>query len=373
MIGEPFINVDWLQFYCDMSEFQAVSPLRYERNTNAKGKTFGEIGTVYYQSQPVLEVSMKPYSTVISPTSGLVKIENSLLYHSQAVKVIDWLLSSCRIRVLSVTRVDVCGDFERIAGKTPSGHIYDILTGDVLKVGKSRMFVRGEDLWRLDGVRQVSKKTWVAFNSFDTVGDCAGRFVYMRYGSPTSNVLTYLYNKTRELREVKDKPYIRQRWVGAVNDVWRLEFSIKGRRFDYIYNETGEVMPRDWRLYFSTKVVDIYAMLCRHYWDVRQATGQTRKDREPKIVLWDGYHGDVITIADLTNHRPSNVRERRLIKQLHEEMIIARQDGNSELFSNVRSVGSTLLTRYNLMDWATRKGISFDEEMTGQLSNLPTL
>lgn len=373
MLGEPLINIDWLQFFCDLSEFRTCEPLRYEKNENARGRTFSEIGNVFHGSQPVLEVSWKPYSTVISQTAGLVKVENSLLYHHDAIKVIEWLLWLCNIRVLSITRVDVCGDFERIAGKTPSGHIYDILSGDVLKVGKSRMFVRGEDLWQLDGIRQVGRKTWVAFNSFDVVGDNAGRFVYMRYGSASSNVLTYLYNKTRELKEVKDKPYIRQRWVGTTGDVWRLEFSIKGRRFDYINSETGEVMPCDWRTYLTQSVVDIYAMLCCHYWDIRKATGQVRKDREPKVILWEGYKGETLTLADLTNTRPSNVRERRLIKQLSEEMQSAFRDGAFEMCDRISEIGKSLIIKYDLALWADRKGINFDVDKSGLQPKLPTL
>lgn len=55
-------------------------------------------------------------------------------------------------------------------------------------------------------------------------------FDSIRWGSRSSGVSVYLYNKSKELREVKDKPWIRAAWkkeeLSSKLDVWRVEISI---------------------------------------------------------------------------------------------------------------------------------------------------
>ena len=56
-------------------------------------------------------------------------------------------------------------------------------------------------------------------------------------------MLAYLYNKSQEMADVKEKPYIRERWnqAGLRSDcsVWRLEFSLKSDFFSMIDKDSG--------------------------------------------------------------------------------------------------------------------------------------
>jgi hypothetical protein len=70
---------------------------------------------------------------------------------------------------------------------------------------------------------------------------------YVKWGSDNSNKCCYIYNKSLELKEVKDKPWIRDTWEenGLLNDaqnqVFRCEISIKSDGMDLINLDSGQL------------------------------------------------------------------------------------------------------------------------------------
>ena len=87
-------------------------------------------------------------------------------------------------------------------------------------------------------------------------------YEYLRFGKSTNSYTVYLYDKSRELMEEKDKPYIREIWrkVGLdVDRVWRLELSlrcdiknllyvggkIKKTKLGLVDELTGEILTND--------------------------------------------------------------------------------------------------------------------------------
>ncbi len=75
----------------------------------------------------------------------------------------------------------------------------------------------------------------------------ATKFSGIEFGSGKSSKRCYIYDKTRELTEVKDKPWIRQYWQenGLISDekthVYRAEISIKCDGMDLLNMSTGEL------------------------------------------------------------------------------------------------------------------------------------
>lgn len=375
MNGEPIISVDWLQFFVDLSYYQ-VPWWGGEEILQAKSRTFSEICTISLCGQVVATICRKPYSPVISPTCGTLKIENEFLYLSNSVKLISQIFSDFGIRMLSVTRVDLCGDFERIAGGQPGQLILDLINGKRIKVGHSKYYVHGEDFWKAKGIRQIGERTWVVPNSWEVVGSSSTmRVDYLRYGTNNSNVCCYMYNKSKELREVKDKPYIRNRWKDTHADVWRLEFSIKGRRMSFIEKESGVVMPDDWTIYFSPAVVTYFISLCSHYFNIRENTGQVRKDREKMVDLWGNANASVFYIADIHDMRPSNKADRQFVGKLYAEMKDAEGRGDYDYACRCRQLGQEFVVSHDLWEWSVKKGVSFgDGVKEGQSRmNLPSL
>ena len=360
MKKEPIINVDWLQFFVDLGEYR-VPCEGEERVLSVKARTFAEVVDIYLHGHKVGQICRKPYSTIINPKCGTFKVENVILYANNATAIIENVLTSFGINPLSVTRVDLCGDFETIGGRPPSQMIKDLINGVLLKVGHSKLYLHGEDAWTIKGIRKIGEKTWVATNQFECVGESSSnKLDYLRYGTNNSNVVCYLYNKSKELREVKDKPYVRQRWGNVSGDVWRLEFSVKGRRLSFIEKESGLVLCGDWHEYFKDTIRLYYSGLCCHYFDIRENTGQVRKDREKKVVLFNGV-GDSCYVADLSVVRPSNKADRVFIRRLHEEMCEAYNFGDVETAERYRMIGRKFMIDRDLRKWCYERGYYFEE------------
>lgn len=358
MNAEPIVSLDWLQFFVDLSCYQV--PYYCEENLlSIRTRTFSEVCSISIHGNRVAQICRKPYSSVISPTCGTLKIENEYLYVSNAERIIEQVLKEFNIRILSVTRVDICGDFERICNRQPSQLIKDLINGEVLKVGHAKFYAHGEDLWKAKGVRQIGENTWVCPNSWEVVGARSSmKLDYLRYGSNSSNVCCYLYNKSKELREVKDKPYIRCRWGKTHADVWRLEFSIKGRRMSFIEKESGVVLPQDWKLYLSGYLCDMYTSLALHYFNIRENTGQVRKDRERLVPLWQGCVATHV-LADIHDKHASNRSDRIFVGKLYEEMLRASKQGDIDYAVQCQTLAMEFIASHDLRQWAVKKGYNF--------------
>lgn len=319
MNSEPIVSIDWLQFFCDFSDFVPALPYVYEV-LDVHARVWSECGVLSVCGRPLAHISRAPYSSVICPTSGVLKIDNAVLYMANAVDVIENLLATNHIRILSLTRIDICGDFTRICNQQPGEVIRAILSGKWLRVGQSRFYGRGEDLWKLRGIRQVSAHCWCAENSFEFLGSAntAERFTYLRYGSRSSEVCVYLYNKSLELRQVKDKPYIRRLWDEETRDVWRLEFSLKGKHVCHIEREMRRGLPTKWQGYFCPLVRSVvYSALCQKYFDIRENTKQVRKDREKRVTLFQSLPS-VKWQREPSRATPSNRADKIFLRKLAE-------------------------------------------------------
>jgi hypothetical protein len=108
----------------------------------------------------------------------------------------------------------------------------------------------------LDG-SQLYKVAAVALTNLDETLECSSSLFrnksgsqhieYVKWGSDNSNKCCYIYNKSLELKEVKDKPWIRDTWEenGLLNDaqnqVFRCEISIKSDGMDLINLDSGQL------------------------------------------------------------------------------------------------------------------------------------
>jgi len=217
------IGIDWLQLYVEVPEdfinkysklyelsLEDYQTRQFKKVVTIKDrKTEEQIGTIVYD----------PHSKIMAQTAGVLKIENKYLYQTTLKDWVHNLLNEFNLILLNITRLDLFIDFEQFAGgNDPETFIKQFVSGDVIKCGKSKFQLCGN-------VKKVF--------TYD----------YIKFGSKTSEINYYLYNKTKELREVKNKPYIKEQWtknkIGKTKDVWRLEFSISGGCKELIEN-TGE-------------------------------------------------------------------------------------------------------------------------------------
>ena len=199
------------------------------------------------------------------------------------------------------------------------------------------------------------------FTSYGTAGR-TNTFSYLRYGSRSSRISTYLYNKTKELNEEHDKPYIRDMWrengwLGDQN-VWRLEFSVKGREMKFIEKDTGEILPNNPKLWIKNDIIPtIYASLCDHYFDIREHT-QIRKDREEKIPLWADEDTATHLIKKLDSNKHDNRADKIFVKKLAQ---MQSETTNTDIINMACELGERYLQEKRMVEWAQRNKIEFKQ------------
>lgn len=300
------VNIDWLELYCleslsvypcNADYFRRLGYLVQEREFGTR--QYREMFTLLDQNEePVLEIRRNPVSAtedsrikgMFDPCSCHMRFANRFCYRDDCVQVLLNFLYQHQYTVVRIYRLDICLDFERFdSGDDPQKFLYRYINRKYSKINQSDIAVHGKDLW--DG------RFW---NS-------------VSWGAPKSMVSTKLYNKTMELRERHDKPYIRYAWMAAslvddfVNltkvgkdgqlykpEIWRVEFSIRSSAKAWYITEdcTGAkekhiAMPHDLNCYDTReKLLNAFASLAHHYFHFKKFKEGQRKDRCPDKVLF---------------------------------------------------------------------------------------
>lgn len=242
-------NIDWLEVYC-------LEPILEPRDANYyryKGYEVSErdYGTRVYSEMfvikdqyghPWVEVRRNPPSagqpnSVLQINSCHLRLTNRACYYDRAAGALQDFLTLHGYSYSRISRIDICLDFTIFdSGDNPAAFLRRYIKGKYRKINQARVHIHGDDTW-----------TGQDYNSIS-------------WGSKCSQISTKMYNKTKELKEVHDKPYIRQAWfeAGLVDhpidcykiakdgtktypDVWRIEFSITSSvRGWYTIEENGD-------------------------------------------------------------------------------------------------------------------------------------
>lgn len=239
------ISVDWLQVCCysnslayllDNDYYNKVASLPYwlelqplETRSFARFiRVHTKVGNDWRYCADILAV---PRSTMLNSNIVLVKIHNRFLYSQNYIKLLYDICATFKLSIKGLTRLDLCYDCNSFHnGLKPHKFIKEFVTAEfdspryIYKVGAKQ--------FRVYGGKSVSSAT---------------KFSGIEFGSGKSSKRCYIYDKTRELEEVKDKPWIRQYWHenGLISDekthVYRAEISIKCDGMDLLNMSTGEL------------------------------------------------------------------------------------------------------------------------------------
>ena len=239
------ISVDWLQVCCYSNNlayllnndyYNKVDSLPYwlelqpleTRNFARFIRVYTKVGNDWRYCADILAV---PRSTMLNSNIVLVKIHNRFLYSQNYIKLLYNICATFKLSIKGLTRLDLCYDCNSFhGGLKPHKFIKEFVTAEfdspkyIYKVGAKE--------FRVYGGKSVSSTT---------------KFTGIEFGSGKSSKRCYIYDKTRELEEVKDKPWIRQYWQqnGLISDakthVYRAEISIKCDGMDLLNMSTGEL------------------------------------------------------------------------------------------------------------------------------------
>lgn len=239
------ISVDWLQVCCYSNNlayllnndyYNKIDSLPYwlelqpleTRNFARFIRVHTKVGNDWRYCADILAV---PRSTMLNSNIVLVKIHNRFLYSQNYIKLLYDICDAFKLSIKGLTRLDLCYDCNSFhGGLKPHKFIKEFVTAEfdspryIYKVGAKQ--------FRVYGGKSVSSAT---------------KFSGIEFGSGKSSKRCYIYDKTRELEEVKDKPWIRQYWQenGLISDskthVYRAEISIKCDGMDLLNMSTGEL------------------------------------------------------------------------------------------------------------------------------------
>lgn len=291
------INIDWLEVHCiepreprDAEYFRSLGFEVSERDYGTR--VYDQMFTIYLpDGQPFMEIRRSPHCSnehdkfqVLEVGSCHLRLHNRACYFNDAGKLMEDFINQHGYTFRRIAKIDLCLDFEKFdSGDDPAAFVARYLKGRYAKVNQCSISMHGQDCW--DGQK---------WNSFS-------------WGSKKSPIFTRLYNKTLELKEAKDKPYIRQAWAscGLVDDfiqltkkndrgewykpeIWRLEFSIASSVRNWVCfdvdengNKTHRSLRNDLKRYRTRDELEtMFKSLVAHYFHFKHLVEKPSASKE---------------------------------------------------------------------------------------------
>lgn len=326
------LNLDWLTLYVDCSQ-DINGSLFVRKDLEFGTRQYRTISEYFINKERVATLCHNPCSSILKEGTGLLKIDNNVFYKSGYQKVIESLLQDLNLKILSISRFDLCLDFEIFDnGMQPQTLINQFITNEIWKIGTAK--------YRIIGHQNLQ-------HIYD----------YLRFGSNTSDCSVYLYNKSLEMKEVKQKNYIMEQWkkanIGKNNDVWRLEISIKGNNIQTMGFKLDKL--RNFTLKDVTDTVfnhEIYYQLINKYFEFRINDGQIRKDRMKKLELFK-YEPTSYTIEIGKNHNTTSKSDKIFINKY--EQVFDELRNNKKISQlETRKFLETYVNLCGLNDWYSK-------------------
>lgn len=217
-------SLDWVQVFClrpinQTMEWKEKTSPRSDRWGNHRVYSltkaseyihgYRHTACVVWRKYTIATIAWEPADTTHRPEGCAIKLANGVLYCGDWYFILLDLFATLEWEAHNLTRIDLACDLNYfLGGLLPSTFIrnYVSKTTSYIRHGSNKFAVYGRKEMRC--------------TIFDSI----------RWGSRNSGVSVYLYNKTKELQEIKDKPYIRHAWqeaqLSSTLPVWRVEISI---------------------------------------------------------------------------------------------------------------------------------------------------
>ena len=329
------INLDWLEVYC----LEPLNPVPDDNWFRSQGwqvdtrpygtRSYKQMFTLFgIDGEPFLEVRRDPVgmfrngqASFLDMNGCHLRLCNRTCYLDNAADLMQEFISRYHYTFKRIAKVDIALDFERFDyGDMPQRFLNRYVQGRYSKINQSNISAHGQDEW--------SGRHWWSVS----------------WGAEKSPVLTRFYCKSKELAEVKDKPYIRQAWAvtGLVDDVvslqkkdangdwykpeiWRVEFSVRSAVKNWVTIDdqvTPGLKKRSFRntleVYNSReKILQMFASLQLHYFHFRKYhEGRSKYDCEVKRLFnFDGQQ-EFYKVEKTATSRPQSDIILRLIEDL---------------------------------------------------------
>lgn len=261
------VSLDWLCVYCfrhgDIC--QECKHFKVEVSSDYPTAMYKSKAVIKWREGdkivPFAEMLFAPRVSTIPPDSLHLRILNEQLYTSEWFKRYCIVMASLPLEFRSVSRIDVCADFNKMyGGLSPRLLIKKYISGDYLKVGVNTGYMSFRNMGYV--IANNARKLPQGFKRKSPDINA------ITWGSK-GYVQTQLYNKTLELRDVKFKPWIFESWQRAgldVNDVWRLEFRVQGAGKEMQLLDSGDLFSLGVSdISDHAKIYDMFLMYAERY------------------------------------------------------------------------------------------------------------
>lgn len=328
------VNIDWLEVYA-LEPIECPHDLDYfiGQGYHASRRDYGtriynDVITIhdFTTDYKLIEIRRSPKNhgdKALLPINAChIRLTNRTCYYDNAAQLMTDFLARYNYTFVSIYRVDICLDFIKFdSGDFPAKFLKRYINGAYNKVNQSNLAAHGED--------KFNGRDW---NSIS-------------WGAKSSPVGTKLYNKTKELKEVKDKPYIRQAWfeAGLINDpvnmtiqdskgiiakpdIWRLEFSIRSdvKRWVTINTYGDEANKKQsirntLDMYTQRyKLLALFASLAQHYFHFKiKEQGRSKYECKDKVLFNFSTSETFYQIEKVASDMPEPTILQRLLNNLN--------------------------------------------------------
>ena len=345
------ISLDWMQFYCERSPWAVPSAFTTTKGSYEVEKQsystnlWLDVYIIKHRGREFATLCCNPRNSGMPECGCTLKLANRVLYSHEWLSESKSIMAEMGLRYKGITRVDVAYDCNVLAGgRSVPGFLMQYFShapyceGHIIRSGSRKVTINATR----------SNKGSVEISA-------------MRWGSKGSDIGAYAYNKSLELREVKDKPWIRETWekaglIDAFNEeewaklsekekqrkieqgdvqqliecpVWRFEISIKAHGKDLLNLETGELFKLDINYFEQQNAIEnLFYTYAAKVFDFRMSTGQTTIRNYPPLKIFE--------MSRKVTERPVRVS---LLADTGrtEKMIVNRLEALQSVYSDVSS------------------------------------
>lgn len=337
---KSILSIDWLSFHGTFENIQPDGDYTVKKSDYGT-KIFEDIYHYYYQGRQIATVTASPRSSALKKELAIIKFDNWCLYIPNLYDFVNYILKLIGFKVKGFSRLDIALDFNRFENGI-DGHTL------ISQFVKDEYLHNGRGKFAISGVQKFSST-----------------FEYLRLGSQSSPVRAYLYNKTTEMAEVKQKNYIKDLWeregLNLEQDVWRLEFSLTSGAFDWVDTITGEcIFQNDFDYTKLTFLKPLFQACVNKYFDFRKNDGTKNKSRMQKVNLINLEKTAIIRNFP-TLQTTAGRREKILLHHIY-KFVQRYEIEDQEQIKEVENVLSTLISKTGLKDYFERKKDTWQAE-----------
>lgn len=292
------VNIDWLEMYCyEPSEprtpeyFESLGFFVARRPYGTKH--WSEVFTIHDdRGDDFIEVRRSPrhpegqHHTILPDNACTLRLVNRYCYFDSAAWIMSNFIEKHHYLIRRIYRIDLAIDLKVFdSGDKPEKVMRRIVRHKYTKIYQAERTIHGVDHWN----------------------DCDDNSI--SWGKKKSMVVTRFYNKSLELAQVHDKPWIRQSWYesGLIDDplapivldkngrvvgdpIWRLEFQINSSARGWFVAEGdhhNDYVEHTLEAYWNRQLItQAIANLVDHYFNFRiYEPGKTKYDCKPKELF----------------------------------------------------------------------------------------